>query len=61
MGCDQHGWLRDWFGCAFDCAKTLGEDRRVEWVCLFFSFLFLHLHDSVQVSCMKYEAKNMQT
>lgn len=30
-------------GLFFYCAKTLGEDRRVEWVCLFFSFLFLHL------------------
>ena len=27
-------------GCVFYCAKTLGEDRRVEWVCLFFFFVF---------------------
>ena len=58
MGCDQHGWLRDWLVVFFTVRKKLGEDRRVEWVCLFFSFLFLHVHDSVQVSCMKYEATN---
>ena len=50
-----HLWSKDWgengmstwlakakrlVGCVFCCAKTLGEDRRVEWVCLFFLFCF---------------------
>ena len=50
-----HLWSKDWggngmwptwlakrlVGCVFYCAKKLGEDRRVEWVCLFVCFFFV--------------------